>query len=297
MHPDPQRQSRTPEPSARSGLVLLDELGALRFEGADVSGFLQGYLTTDTADLAEGPQFTALCNIKGRVLCTGYAWLEEGAVTLVLHRSLCAAVLEFLRPYLMFSKTGGLEIPRRVIGVLGMEPPREFASLPGGRLDGERHLFAIGDSASASLLDRSADTAPGARIAGAPELDRNRWHEALIERREVWLQTATSGRFLPQMLGLAERGAVSFSKGCYLGQEVVARAQHRGKVKRTLTALDWSGAAPAPGTALEAGGRDAGVVVAAAGSASAGRALAVLVRDRPGPFASDRSATRFRLQT
>ena len=285
MHPKNQHRSRTADTAPPAGRILLENLGTLRFEGTDVAGFLQGYLTTDTAELGSAPQFTAMCNIKGRVVCTGYAWLDDGSATLVLHRSLCPPVLEFLRPYLAFSKTAASEVPSRVIGLVHAEPPPgEFNALPGGRLDDGRYLFA--------QQEPGAETIP----EGLPELHPGHWHELLIERREVWLQAATSGRFLPQMLGLEERGAVSFSKGCYLGQEVVARAQHRGKVKRRLTALDWSGTAPAPGTSVQSGGREVGVVVEVAGTTNAGQALAVLVHDRSGPFSSDLSDTRFRLQ-
>ncbi len=284
MPQENQHPSLTANTDTPAGRILLEDLATLRFEGADVAGFLQGYLTTDTADLGSDPRFTAMCNIKGRVVCTGFAWLDHGNVTLVLHRSLCPPLLEFLRPYLAFSRTAASAVPSRVIGVVHTEPClREPDSLPGGRLDDGRYLFALDETTPASTLEGLCELAPG------------HWDELLIERREVWLQSATSGRFLPQMLGLDERGAVSFSKGCYLGQEVVARAQHRGAVKRRLTALDWSGTAPAPGTAIQADGREVGVVVAAAGMATAGQALAVLVRDRSGPFASDRADTRFRL--
>ena len=284
MHPEQQPQSLTADAGSGAGPVLLEDLGTLRFEGADAAGFLQGYLTTDTAELGADPQFTAMCNIKGRVVCTGYAWRQDGSVTLVMHRSLCPVVPDFLRPYLTFSKTTATEVPSRVVGVLDAEPPsRAFGSLPGGRLDDDRYLFVVDGRAPGNLLD------------GASTLERSHWDELLVERREVWLQAATCGRFLPQMLGLDERGAVSFSKGCYLGQEVVARAQHRGEVKRRLTALNWSGASPAPGTAVEANGREVGVVVAAAGTGTAGQALAVLVREKSGPFSSPRSETSFRL--
>lgn len=285
MHPKNQHRSRTADTAPPAGRIPLENLGTLRFEGADAAGFLQGYLTTDTAELGSAPQFTAMCNIKGRVVCTGYAWLDNGSVTLVLHRSLCPAVLEFLRPYLAFSKTNASEVPSRVIGLVHAEsPPAQFDALPGGRLDDGRYLYALRKPAPETILE------------GLPELDPGHWDRLLIERHEVWLQAATSGRFLPQMLGLEERGAVSFSKGCYLGQEVVARAQHRGKVKRRLTALNWSGAAPAPGASIQTGDREVGVVVAAAGATTAGQALAVLVHDRSGPFSSDRSDTHFRLR-
>ena len=282
MHQEEAHRSRTGGSADPFGWVRLHDLGMLRFEGADVAGFLQGYLTTDTAELGSVPRFTAICNIKGRSLCTGYAWLGEGTAILALHRSLCPVVLEFLRPYLAFSRTTATAVPSRVIGVVHEElPPDRLDSLSGGRLDAGRYLFACAGPEPETILE------------GLRELDPARWDEQLVERREVWLQAATSGRFLPQMLGLEERGAVSFSKGCYLGQEVVARAQHRGQVKRRLTALDWSGTAPAPGISILDAGREVGVVVASAGTSCAGQALAVLVRGRSGPFSSEPADTRF----
>ncbi len=282
MHPEKPPQSLTPQGGAGAGLVLLDDCGVLGFDGADAAGFLQGYLTTDTAELGKRPQFTAICNIKGRVLCTGYAWLEDSAVLLVMHRSLCPIVQDFLRPYLAFSKTAASELPSTVIGALRAEPRAgQFDPPRGGQLDDDRHLFVVDEQTAEQILKSE------------PNLERTTWNEALIERREVWIEAATSGRFLPQMLGLDERGAVSFTKGCYLGQEVVARAQHRGKVKRQLAALSWTGLPPPPGAAIQANGREVGTVVATAGTDAAGQALAVLVRDQTGPFSSTDSDTRF----
>lgn len=280
----PEDQQPSPTTDAGSGLVALHDLGVLRFEGADAAGFLQGYLTTDTAQLDGGPRFTAMCNIKGRVVCTGYAWLEDLAVTLVTHRSLHPILLDFLRPYLAFSKTSASPLPSTVVGALQWEPASPSKStLSGGALDDARRLYSVDPAEAVEILARE------------PALDRRRWDDALIERREVWVQADTSGRFLPQMLGLEELGAVSFAKGCYLGQEVVARAQHRGQVKRRLSRLDWAGPAPAPGSAVEASGREVGTVLCTAGSGTSGKALAVLVRDQAGPLSAAQSSTRFHL--
>ena len=282
----PEQPKQSPTTDAGGGIVPLHDLGILVFEGTDAIGFLQGYLTTDTAELAEHPagrlQFTAMCNIKGRVVCTGYARLDGQAVTLILHRSLCSIVLDFLRPYVAFSRTVASAVPGRIFGVLHWGPaPASQGPLPGGHIDEARQLLVLDDA----MVNE--------RLRDAPELPRTRWDRLLIERREVWLQAETSGKFLPQMIGLDELGAVNFSKGCYLGQEVVARAQHRGQVKRRLTVLDWSGAPPAPGTAIEAAGREVGTVVSSTGSHEAGQALAVMVLGQSGPLSSPRTATRF----
>ena len=273
--------------SQQSALVLLDDIGLLRFHGPDVIGFLQGYLTSDATELGDDPRFTAMCDIRGRAICTGYAWLDGQAVTLALHRSLCATVQNFLRPYLMFSKTRlSDETPTAfVLGALGdVEQAVSGFSSPARQLDDTRQLFVLPRNEPAEV-DAAMDAAR-----------RASWDLALIERREVWLTADTTGGFLPQMIGLDEIGAVSFSKGCYLGQEVVARAQHLGEVKRKLVALDWSGAPPSPGTQVEADGRRIGTVVAVAGSADVGRALAVLRVGSPGPFFSPHSATSFELR-
>ena len=267
-------------------LVRLDDIGLLRFEGPDAVGFLQGYLTSDAAELGDDPRFTAMCNIRGRTVCTGYAWLDEQTVTFALHRSLCSTVQDFLRPYLMFSKTrlSDETSAMRVVGGLG-GAGQAISGLPspGRQLDEDRQLFVLPRNA---LVEVDAE----------PQAARNRWDLAPIERREVWLTADTTGKFLPQMIGLDEIGAVSFSKGCYLGQEVVARAQHLGEVKRKLVALDWSGMPPVPGMEVEAEGRSVGTVVAVAGSADAGRALAVLRAGVAGPFSAAGSVTAFALR-
>ena len=265
-------------------LVLLEDIGLLRFEGPDVIGFLQGYLTSDATELGEAPKFTAMCNIRGRAVCTGFAWLDGQSVTLAVHRSLCAPVRDFLRPYLLFSKTRlSDETPAAlVLGALGDggDATAGFPS-PARRLDDARRLC---------VLPRDAPV----EVNAGTEAARVHWDLARIDRREVWLTEETAGKFLPQMIGLDEIGAVSFSKGCYLGQEVVARAQHLGEVKRRLAALNWSGARPAPGAEIESNGKRVGTVVAVAG-ADAGRALAVLRAGDSGPFSTLEPHTEFEL--
>ena len=173
MRPEERQQSLTSRDTG--GVVLLDDLGVLVFEGGDVAAFLQGYLTTDTAELGGKPQFTAMCNIKGRVVCTGYTWFKNGSATLVMHDSLCPVVLDFLRPYLAFSKTASSLAPLSVVGALHQDAAAaEVGALSGGRLGDGRHLYAL-DAALA-----------GNWQGQAPVVERIRWDQALIEAREVW---------------------------------------------------------------------------------------------------------------
>ena len=111
----------------------------------------------------------------------------------------------------------------------------------------------------------------------------------LFEARLPLVTAAISDQFLPQMLGLTDLGAVDFSKGCYLGQEIVARAEHRGTVKRRLFAFAGTAAvtqhdasAPVPGdpvTGGEAQRQMGTVVLVDAQSAGDGRLLAVVAAD------------------
>ena len=278
------------------GALQLHHLGLLCFKGQDAAGFLQGYLTTDTNALHAAPTFTAMCNIKGRAVLTGYAWRQEQRIMLLLHRTLCAVALDFLRPYLAFSKTQAAAVSDGVIGAIGLN-----LGPPALTLDKRRQvLIAEPGGGSAAGFGRPADL-----LTKAPPLPLEEWRQAAVERREVWLEAATSGAFLPQMLALDQLGAVSFTKGCYLGQEVIARAQHKGEVKRCLTSLRWSGAAPSVGDKiLDGSGRGLGVTVAVAVSKARGRdrasgeqagtALAVIARGNKPPFSAAQGGTTFR---
>ena len=280
-----------------AGALRLPELGLLAFNGPDAAAFLQGYLTNDMAALEAEPTFTALCNLKGRALLTGYVWRAAGAaakrnaaaaqsapVLLLLHRTLRRVIPDFLRPYLAFSKAKASDVTddHAIFGAIGLG-----LAPPALNLDHERQLVVL-----------AADQEDGAQskcLREAPVLTSAAWRTAAIQRREVWLQADTSGKFLPQMLALDQLGAVSFTKGCYLGQEVVARAQHRGAVKRRLMHMNWSGAPLSEGEEVtDANGKAAGAVVMAATAASetGGCALAVINRSAPAPYSARQGRTK-----
>ncbi|MEJ2087238.1 MAG: hypothetical protein P8Y69_01875, partial [Gammaproteobacteria bacterium] len=181
------------------------------FTGPDVTAFLQGYFTCDLHRLSDGEyHLTALTNLQGRVVASGWCVEPESSrVEWVVHASVAERVAAFMARYLAFSKT---TLVRRsddhvVVGLTG-QPPAPM----------------IVDEV-AVLQDL---------IAAHETVAERQWQLACIEARVALVAAPTSERFLPQMLGLVEADAVDFDKGCYLGQEVVARAQHRGEVKRRL---------------------------------------------------------------
>jgi len=256
-----------------AGALPVDDLIALRFAGPDVAKFLQGYLTCDTTRLsASEPVGAAVCNLKGRVVTFGWCQADAHGIVYLLHQSLGGVLAEFMKPYLQFSRTAL------------------------ARLE-EDHLVVVGADAAqtgnvaAGILVRVVQSKDQLDALRATWVDGTRayFDQALIEAGVPWLTAATSGEFLPQMLNLPALGAVSFDKGCYLGQEVVARAQHRGQVKRHLRPLTIRGKAPLPAPGIQlmnAEGRPVGVVIQAAAPAGGmpARCLAVLQDDAGEPF-------------
>ena len=220
-------------------------LAKLTLTGADAASFTQGYVTCDLDALEENVAMPmACCNIKGRVLANGWAAGRADAVDIFVHASVADALADHLAKYLVFAKCSLTRQPERF--TIADEAVAEAIALrPFGWF-----LAPAADTAGDGLDERCIDAAVG--IVSAPVAER----------------------FLPQMLGLTDWDAVSFTKGCYLGQEVVARAQHRGAVKRRLERFRWRGALPVAGDATSPAGAIIHAVSDAA-DADAGSALAV----------------------
>ena len=258
---------------AAMGIAYVPELAAVRFEGSNARSFLQGYLTCDTARLEQATLLAAaVCNLKGRVVLNGWCAAENDEnVLLVLHTSLVDRLAGFLKPYLMFSRNTALvDLRSTVLLLAGLDLPEASGGLA---IDARRRLFPFAALADAQAL-----------WEGHPHLPGGAWLAALSRDGVPLVSATVSETFLPQMLNLHTLGAVDFEKGCYLGQEVVARAQHRGQVKRRLTRLLWHGpAAPEPGAEVtDAAGKAQGVVLqSAADGADSGVLLAVLRQEAP----------------
>jgi len=252
------------------GIACLTGLTAVRFSGPDVRKFLQGYLTCDTNRLEPGVLTpTALCNLKGRVVLNGWCTAQDQDVVLALHATLVDDLGTFLRAYLTFSKTRLLRIEALVFGGLDLPEPAQ-----GLIMDQRRRLFLCEDLADAMRL-----------WEGTMHLTEQAWLASLTADGIPLVSKPVSQAFLPQMLNLETLGAIDFAKGCYLGQEVVARAQHRGQVKRRLLQLSWTGdAAPAPGGEIVDGKqRPAGVVIQSAATTPGGGVLLAVLQQEAMP--------------
>lgn len=212
----------------------IKHFAGLDFVGPDASTFLQGYLTADL-ELLQPQQGLpmALCNIKGRTVASGWAFGQPDHVRLIVHASVVPDIHGELGKYLLFAKSklaeakDGLRFAQEPLGPAAVALPETGYWLHTG-------------------ADESHDG----------------FANACIEAGFVVVAKPVSQTFLPQMIGLTDVGAVSFSKGCYLGQEVVARAQHRGEVKRKLRRYRFESRPPIVGDDVVHDGTKVGTVTA-----------------------------------
>lgn len=274
----------------------LAESGLLRVSGAKWREFLQGQLTCNVLDVtAEQAVAGASCTAKGRMLANFLLLTDPTAESAWLR--LPAEQIEPLRnalgKYAVFSRVTLEPEPDWVgIGIL-CDDPASLAPwaqpLPGTALG-----CAHGEESILVRLDpegrRFELWLPEARAHSAWEQLRQQLPAAspeswcLLDIRAGYGQVRGGTRelFLPQMLNLDLLGAVSFRKGCYTGQEVVARLHYRGKSKRRMHRLAGSGEAPAPGDAIhnEAGQNRGEIVEAVTVDAEGFEALAVLTEGK-----------------
>jgi folate-binding protein YgfZ len=222
-------------------------LGALSAEGLDAGKFLQGQLSNDVARLAAGEaQLTALHTVQGRVQALMRLFQVHPTLFIaVLPRALVADVVATLQKRVFRAKVtlGDASASWRVVGASAAPPNSMHARVDaGGRC---------------MLLRESAAGNPGDLMRS-----RDDWRTLDIAAGVPQVYAGSQGEFVAQMLNLDLLGGIAFDKGCYIGQEIVARAHYRGRVKRRLQRFAYAAdPAPAPGASVTlASGESARVV-------------------------------------
>ena len=190
-------------------------LAVSHVSGNDASAFLQSQLSADILALEEGDQtFAAYCTPKGQVLGLLRVARVHDAYLMAARDVLLPGILARLQMYVLRSQVTMLAAPgTQVLG--GPGPDYVFGS------------------------------------EAAPPADEASWRAGELRAGIAWLDEAVSEKFIPQMLGYDTIGAINFQKGCYPGQEIVARARYLGKVKRKpVLAEIEKGPSPANGSRL-----------------------------------------------
>jgi tRNA-modifying protein YgfZ len=269
----------------RSG--RLPHLGVLRFTGPDSVSFLQGQVSNDTRRLTEGsPLLAAYSSPQGRVLALMHLLPHSTGVVAILPRELVLPTLEALRKFVLRAK-------------VKIEDASEQLSVSGQH--GTSHLRSAGVAApeNGSQYVETDDVGVGAVsrdagrywVIGSPEnlakhglagdlLQADQiahdWRLADIRTGLPQIYLATREAFVAQMLNLDLLDGISFSKGCYTGQEIIARTQHLGRIKRRMYRLQLPEGEWCIGQPLRLSGGRAGRLIEVARSGDAVEALAVL---------------------
>jgi tRNA-modifying protein YgfZ len=277
--------SRPPRPgSTRRGPARIECLQSLVVAGTDARSFLQSQLSSDMAEVSDTRgQFSAWHDPKGRVLAIFRVLPWHDGYVLVSHAGLVPAMAQRMKMYILRARV--TVQPGPPVHVL---PPGDELHLPeGAEMNPQGPALGAVSTAAFSILRLPGQAGwlivgdPGDAARPADPVTQRAWELAEIEAGIPEVYAETSGQFVAQMLNLDRIGAVSFTKGCFPGQEIVARAHHLGRVKRRARLFAVGGAPPRPGEALADAG---GTVVRASASNGDSLLMAVVSTDSQGPF-------------
>jgi len=226
---------------AECNSVSLAWLGVLRAHGAGVVSFLQGQLSSDVGLLtAERSLLAGYHNPQGRVIALlRLVRVAPDEVLALLPRELVVPVAQRLAKFILRAKVQLSEATAQwtLTGVAASASPPAGAGVWPQSVNGVAH---VDGAIAVRVAERPArwllvnPTAGAATLTGCPPAAAEFWQRLVIAAGEPQVYAATSEEFVAQMLNLDVLGAVDFDKGCYTGQEVIARAHYRGRVKRRL---------------------------------------------------------------
>ena len=249
--------------------VCLDQFGVIYVTGADTRTFLQGQLSLDTGRLTPQRLELASCNSpQGRVQAVLWIVERSDGLAMLLPASMLDATVARLRKYILRAKVKIDPAGERLVAYdagVGDLLARTHAEVDGVSLIGwpgvpQRRLML-------------APLVPGATHDPAQQ---EAWHLADIRAGLPQVYPQTHEAFVAQMLNLDQLDGIHFDKGCYTGQEIIARTHYRGAIKRRMFRFAAACPPPAPATRVSVAGTHAGDVVDAAATTDGCELLAVV---------------------
>ncbi len=264
----------------------LADTGLLRFSGADAQSFLQGQLSCDVAALNPLQATYGSYNTpKGRMLASFLLWRVGADYFMQLPRALCEPIRKRLAMYILRSKVQAADVSEAFV-LFGVAGDGTAAALRAASLQIADASLILVETGGALVLHLDAGrceiVAPAAHAPHIEELlkkeatpaDVGFWDLATIRAGIPVITQPTQEEFVPQMANLDLIGGVSFSKGCYPGQEIVARMHYLGKLKQRMVLAHVESAAPPRAGdklyATETGEQSSGMVVNAAAAPGGG---------------------------
>jgi folate-binding protein YgfZ len=206
----------------------LEDSGLVVASGPDAIAFLQGQFTNDLRQLGAGGVVLAACNTpQGRVAAVARAFERDGEVWLLVPRDAATPLVERLRRYVLRAK----------VKLRDASDEFAFAALLDGggaplHRRGAGSLSRVRSRAGTLLIGVPGELA--AALEGGRRLDAAHWRAAAIAAGEPEVRPEAAEEWIAQMLNLDLLDGISFTKGCYTGQEIVARTQHLGRIKRRM---------------------------------------------------------------
>jgi folate-binding protein YgfZ len=255
-----------------AGVCRLVDRGVIRARGADAATFLQSQLTNDVASLDTATaRLAGFCSAKGRLQASFVVWrVADDEFLLACSGDLLASTLKRLSMFVLRAKCKLSDASAEValFGVAGAPAAAMLgdAGVLQVRAHGAASLVRVADAAGVRRAWIVAPNGHEADVPAVPALPLETWRWLDVESGIVAIEAATVDRFVPQMVNFELVGGVDFQKGCYPGQEVVARSQYRGTTKRRTLLFDCD-AVPFAGQdvfALGGAGEPAGTVANAA---------------------------------
>src|SRR5450830_2065385 len=244
----------------------LTDLGLISLSGDDAASFLHNQITNDVEKLDLGTaRLAGYCTPKGRLLATFLMWKDAGQIVLQLPRALQPAIQKRLQMFVMRSKAKLADVSEQYValGLAGNTAAEvlqqwfpQLPAQPYSKIDNENGtLVRVADSRQAPR--HQWITSVEQAIAAWPALTQklsavgtHAWRLTDIYAGVPVITQPTQEQFVPQMINFELIGGVNFKKGCYPGQEIVARSQYLGKLKRRTTLVSIDDAAAVAGGEL-----------------------------------------------
>ena len=235
----------------------LNRYGLLAVTGAEARDFLHAQLTNDIANLPpDRPALAGWCTAKGRLLASFLVIPSKEGFLLQVARDLAPAVAKRLSMFIFRSK---VRIADESDAWAQYGHWNSDSDVAGVEWDGETVTVRVGERRFLKI---------GKGLSQPCGDSEETWTLQEIRAGRPLISAATQDKFVPQMVNFEHLGAINFQKGCYPGQEIVARAQYRGEVKRRMTRVELP-----KGVELKPGDEFQGGVIV---DSAAGEALAVM---------------------
>ncbi len=267
-------------------------LAAVAFDGADAAHFLQGQLTINSETLAANTwRRAAYCSRQGRMIACGLLlrWADDDAgqhFLWVMHDDIAATLASQLQRFVLRAKVKISQPALYFSAVVAKEAKTPALPQGSGAIDlyEDTAIARINEGDGSGIIFNRAEMSPEvwqAQCAQRQTITADAWQQNEAQRAVPWVNTATQDMFIPQFLNFDLLGGVDFEKGCFVGQEVIARLHHLGNVKRRgMVVSATSGGCLSPAMVIKtAEGKTAGEVVNSVATPQGCIAFAAIVKE------------------